>query len=288
MPHTARVKTGLSSLRLERGLDYLTVFLLTVPLTALLPVAAAAVRGGAAPLLAIQSGAVVAGACAYSVLVGGDFMPMGRFLVVAMPFVAILGAIVFERFAARRAAWPVAGVCLVSLLLAAFDVALVPRTYSARFHFRWNRRTPATEIQVWRESRDDAAAWKTLGRGLALTTKPGESIVLGNVGAIGYESGLVIRDLYGLVSPEVLEVEARPVHASPGHDRGVSPQFFFPQKPTYLAAYLLRPGGTPQDGPPEQWTKAEWEARVEIVRRPLPPDRGFEPGTEVRLFRLRW
>jgi len=288
LPNTARVKTGMSSLRLGRGFDYVATFLLVVPLAAAVPVAAAVARGGAAPLLALQSAAVFAVACAYSVTTGGDFMPMGRFLVVAMPFVAVLFAIVFERFARHRAAWPVAGACLVSLVLASFDVPLASSALADRFHFRGNRPTRSTEVEMWRESRDNAAEWKALGRALSLTTKPGESIVFGNVGAIGYETELKIHDLYGLVSPEVARREARPVRASPGHDHGVSPEFFFAQKPTYLTAYLLRPGDTPVDGPPPGWTKATWESKVEIVVKPLPPGQGFDAGTEVHIFKLKW
>lgn len=287
MPNTARIKAGTTSLRVERGLDYLATFFLVIPLAAALPIAAAAVRGGAAPMLALQSGAVLACAIGYSVLVGGDFLPMGRFFVVAMPFVAVLAAIVFERFAARRAAWPVAGLCLASLLLAAFDVPFVPDSFADRFHFRWNMLNRLSEVKDWRQLRDDTATWKSLGRALALKTKPGESMIHGAVGAIGYETELHIYDFYGLVSPEVARLPAQPVRASPGHDRGVSVDFFFPQKPTYLSAYLLRPGDTPVEGAPRGWTKEKWESTVVTECVPLDAADGFAPGTELVLLRLK-
>ena len=106
--------------------------------------------------------------------------------------------------------------CAVALsLLPAFNLHLAPRALRERFHFRYNEPTPKTELEMWSFMRENARQWKELGRALAEHTKPGESITLGPIGAVGYYSGLTIYDSYGLVDRAVATARLPRRRASP-------------------------------------------------------------------------
>jgi len=279
IPNTARVKAGFSAMRLERGLNYVVAFGLEVLPFLLLPLAAVFRRG-----LARQAAIFLALAVGYAVFVGGDFMPMGRFLVPAMPFLALILA---ELAASTRGGVALAGACAVLAILPGFDVHLVPLAVRERFHFRWNQEEPESEVAMWRGMRDRARQWELLGRALAARTEPGDSIVLGNIGAVGYFTELVIFDPFGLVDPEVARRETPPVRASPGHDKRVPFEFFFPRHPTFLSAWLAPADAAPDAALPPAWIAWVREGRAELVRWPLAGDARFPPGVELRALRFR-
>ena len=299
MPNTAKVKTGFSDLRLERGLKYLGSLALAVPALALVP-ALATLERGTRPRsgrdgergggLALRALGVLAVGCAYSVYVGGDFMPMGRFLVPALPFLVLLFAYGVEGLARRSTALAAvpAGLLVALGPLVALDVVRAPDPWLQALHFRWNSAEARTEYAQWELQKGQAERWAWLGRALALYTKAGESIIRGPVGAIGYFSELEVLDMNGLVTLAVAEREAEPQRVSPGHDKHVDPDFFFPMRPTFLGAGLL-PAGAPD-------TADLSPAVVEIMRRGLAvmekhrlrPKDGFPRGLELRLFRFRW
>jgi len=288
IPNTARVKAGLSAMRLERGLKYVVAFGLEVLPVLLVPILALLARANRHRGLAIQAAMFLVLAVAYSVFVGGDFMPMGRFLLPAMPFLAILLASVLDRWRSTPRSLGLAGGCIALSLLPDFGVHVVPLSLRERFHFRWNQREMESELEMWRGMRDRAREWALLGRAMAAEVEPQASIILGNIGAVGYFTDLEILDPFGLVDPDVARRDTPPVRASPGHDKRVPVDFFAPRRPTYLGAWLA-PGSTP----PERVLPAEWLAmlrsdRVELVRRPLRAEQGFPAGLELRLLRFRW
>lgn len=264
LPNTARVKAGLSAMRLERGLLYVGSFGLEVLPFLILPILA---RGKGTIFLVLTA--------AYCIFVGGDFMPMGRFLLPAMPFLAML--------LARRRTPALAGSCIVLALLPAFDLHPVPLSVRERLHFRWNQDAFESEVDMWRGMRDRAVQWRDLGRALAARTSPGESIILGNIGAVGYETELVIFDPFGLVDPEVARRDAPPVRASPGHDKRVPFDFFFPRRPTYLSAWLATEGSPIEPSLPPEWLALLRSGRVELVRYPVES----HPGVELRILKFR-
>ena len=283
LPNTAYVKVGLSAMRLERGANYLAGLALAVPPLAYVPIVVFA-RRGRAPLLALQAGVVVGAGALYAAYVGGDFMPMGRMVTAAMPFVALLFAIAAARIerAGPRAAFTWGSLAL--LVLADAGAPFVPHSVLQVFHHRWNVTEAPTEIEVWNTMRSHAAEWRTLGRALSLNTKPGESIVLGNVGAIGFETELLIYDEFGIVTPEVARRDAAPVRASAGHDRRVPPAFFLRYHPTYVNAVLVPPDSPADAGLPSDWELQAPGVRLAVERRSLPVDE-FGPGVELRLLR---
>ncbi|MAF64570.1 MAG: hypothetical protein CMJ84_02770 [Planctomycetes bacterium] len=288
LPNTARLKAGFTPDRLQRGVDYVAAFLLTIPS---LVVAAAA---GLLPAARREKAAwipalvVATGTLAYAVWVGGDFMPMGRFLFPAVPFVVLLfaGAL---RAAGARTAVALTAVCVTLSLLAAADAGPVPSSLRSRFHFRADRKVWESEVEMWRGMKERAEHWAVQGRALALHTQAGESMIFGALGALGYYSGLEAYDTYGLVTPAVVERGEAIPHSSPGHDMRVAPSFFFPHHPTYLGSVLARIGAPLDEGLAERWSEHAWSELVTIERYPLPAEEGFPAGIELRLLRMhRW
>ena len=281
VPNTARVKAGFSTYRLGRGLDYVAAYFLALPGLALALLSALRRWDRGLCTVWIPALAVVTGTLCYAVWVGGDFMPMGRFLMPAIPFAALLfaGALQGQRL---RPSGAFLGLACVGLsLAAAFGRDPVPADVRARFHFRADRAWES-ELDFWRGMRQRARDWDLQGRALARVVQPGESIVLGAMGALGYYSGLTVYDTYGLVTPEVHRTAEVTRPASPGHDLRVGPEALLHHRPTYLGVLpLMR-----VDEPLEAGIPEAWRARVQVERHPLPPELGLPPGVELRVLRL--
>ena len=243
-PNTVYVKAGLSWARLVRGSDYVVVYLLTflTPLV-IIPAGLVALRRSR---LAVGGpvAAVAMGTYAYSILVGGDFMTMGRFLVPGLPFAAFLFVWLLEEITGRsrrRRRWVLAGGLAVVLigLAPAWDLHLVPEAARSRFHFRHNLARFWSEYEQWLFQKNNAVGWARRGQALKAYAKPGETLVAETIGAVGYYSDLFIYDQSGLVNREVARRPVRDeILSTPGHDKMVSVGFFLKYKPTYLSAVL--------------------------------------------------
>lgn len=293
LPLTARAKAGFSALVLERGLAYLASNALAVPALGLALLVGLAARRAPGSAYRLTCALVALWAALYSLRVGGDFMAFGRFLVPALAFVALLAAGGLARLG--RARWPVAVALSVTSLLAVGPavglpepVPVAPASLRARFHFRWNTEEQRDEHAQWEFMKVQAERWVVLGRAVRAHTAPGESFVSPAIGAVGYWSERRVLDQMGLTRPEVLEAVPAPRRRSPGHDRGVEPEFFLDvdPPPTYLQA-LLVPAGQPWYRWPEAWSRDPALARR---LRPewfdLDPALGAPPGAQLRLVRV--
>lgn len=290
LPNTARVKAGFSVHRLERGLDYVIANLLTVPTIAVAWLLSLMAITRRAASLWLPAQIILLGTLAYAVYVGGDFMPMGRFLFPAIPFVALLFGLFLARHQSRLGH---AGVAILVLILATqqvaacFDHNLIPDSVRSRFHFRQDREWES-EISMQRNMKQRAANWAVQGKALALFVQPGESMSLGAIGAMGYYSRLELYDSYGLVTPSVIDSVEPIEKSSPGHDRRVGPMFFNDRHPTYAGSVISRIDA-PENDQLGNWQKHPLSKMVTIERHPLPAEQGFEAGTELRLLRFhRW
>lgn len=253
--NTALAKAAVLSLRFERGVNYVIGFFLTFPATPLV------ILGGA--ILAARETrrgawlAVTAMACAfpiYALVVTGDFMPMGRFLLPAAPFWALLTALLVTGVVqagrpVRVALVTALGGALLAVQLApAWNYHVLPRAWLERFRFRHNTPTFMTEFEVWQDQKNNADDWTHLGNALRryaeqLAPAPrAPSVVLGAIGAAGYYSGLFVFDRHGLVTPRVARRALSPDEPllSAGHDRRVAPEFFLDDEPTILRYRHLR------------------------------------------------
>ena len=289
LPNTARVKGAFSVHRLDRGLDYVIAYLLTVPTIALtLLLSLRPWRGGLASVW-LTCTVVIAGTLGYGVWVGGDFMPMGRFLFPAVPFVPLLFAAAMGLFVRqpRRVSLVMLGVsalCVAANVLACFDLNPVPESVRRRFHFRQDRPWES-ELSMRAAMYERAQEWSLVGRAMATVVKPGESLTTGPMGAIGYYSGLRVYDIYGLVTPSVIEAAPPREDSSPGHDVRVGDLFFLDRRPTYASGLLL----PIEEEMPAGWEHHPFAPMVTVERHPLPAGEGFPEGKDLRLLRFhRW
>lgn len=312
VPNTAKIKAGLSSSRLHRGLLYVGAYLVAMPAVVLgVGVGLRRWREGPTPLL-ITCTTLIVGSFGYAVWVGGDFMPFGRFLVPALPAVALLYAWGESRLR-NNTAFLLLMVCLLFSISEINDKGIAPEGLRRSLHFRQDREFQ-TEVARWQEMKKNAAAWDLWGRALAQETEPGESIILGGIGAIGYRAPhLTVYDTYGLVTPEVAAHTAPIDGASPGHDVRVQNDFFLrpeilkelPNKPTYLGAQVgLAQPLSPEETAPDwlltpfpdetyltnlgQHLSSNYGVRLETLTRPLAVKDGFPEGSVLHLLRLHY
>jgi hypothetical protein len=246
LPNTARAKVGISMRAAERGCDYLMHFLIVFPgvLLALLALGPGRCWRGR------QLGpvwCVVLGTALHVVLTGGDFMAFGRFVVPALPFVALLLCAGLSGLEERGRSVAAAGwalVCCGLVLPAAFDRDVLPARWRTAFGFRHS--TPQamerSEWGQWQRMKEQAEEWTDMGKALKHLSEPEDSVVFGAVGCLGYYSGLRIYDRNGLLSREVAQRTPLPQATSPGHDKTVPPEFFSRYNPTFLDCAWF-PGG---------------------------------------------
>lgn len=246
LPNTARAKVGISMRAAERGYNYLMHFMLVFPGVLLAFISLGSARCWRERHLGPVLG-VVLGTALHVVLTGGDFMAFGRFLVPALPFVALLlcaGLSGLEEQGSPVAAAGYALVCCGLVLPAAFDRDIFPARWRTAFGFRHN--TPQalerSEWGQWYRMREQANEFADIGKALKHLAEPGDSVVYGAVGALGFYSGLRVYDRNGLVTREVALRDPLPQATSPGHDKTVPPEFFSRYHPTILDGVWF-PGG---------------------------------------------
>jgi len=287
VPNTASVKVSASSLALAQGRNYVLEVLMAVPsiglvLLVALGLQAAKRRPDASPLF------VSLGMLAYVIVVGGDFMTFGRFIVPALPFVCLMAGQqvhYLETLANRRglvlAVWMA---LMVGLSLpAAFDIHLVPEAARARYRVaRFNKRN-TSQYKLWTVQKKNTEKKVILGKALGRHTQPGESFVRAAIGAVGYYSGLFIYDRFGLVTREVgtrevTDKERGARRLPPGHQKAVGEYFFQAQRPTYVRAGLVAEQGTPNDK-----CGSTWGYHVRCEYYPLEPDLATD---ELRFLQL--
>jgi hypothetical protein len=267
LPNTARAKLGFGARATERGLDYVVHFVLSFPgafvLVALALFAFAGNRRRDAERRDPLTRLVLVGVAAtvlHAVLAGGDFMAFGRFLLPALPLLAIGGGIGLMELGGtglgpRRTEVAPKGtqglsvaqglrvtlglVAGLGMLLPALDVPLTPTAWRAAFRFRHNPGPTGvpqpfvSEPEQWRNMCLRAEEWGVVGRDLARWSPPDASFVAGAVGALGWFSERRVFDRHGLLAREVALLPPTPERRSPGHDKFVGADFFAPWRPTY-------------------------------------------------------
>jgi hypothetical protein len=159
-------------------------------------------------------------------------MTMGRLLVPGLAFSALLVGAMVEW--ASRKGWDrrllAVGVVSLAVLgaLPLDNTHVFPEKIRRAHNVRFNTASFRSEYEQWRFMRSNALVWSRLGRALHTVEKPGDSMVLGAIGAVAYHTDLFIHDRYGLVTRRVAmrETKARGRGHSPGHDQHVPISFF--------------------------------------------------------------
>ena len=291
LPNTARVKAlsgdaASRALRQERGLYYVISYFMTVTSVILVPLLSLALlRCPKTRRVPLHGLLFLAGSCAYATLAGGDFMAFGRFLVPAMPFLALVFAAVLKQTHARFGLVLAGGMSAAAValsLLPMFDVHLFPEAAFGRFHFRWNDQPEKrqSEFRRWTDMNRNAKLWVQYGLMLPHVTDEGDSVVRGGIGAIGYYSGLHMYDTHGLTNQHWRVINPPFKHKSPGHDREMEPQDFLQFDPTFLGDFRLVDEGS-------EPAASYYGAIADPEIHALPTGFGFPPGKALYLLRVK-
>ena len=242
--NTALVKAHLGVGSAARGLKYLAMFELTfLAWLPLLLAAVPAIRRERWAGLALAAMAV--GFPLYGVLIGGDFMPMGRVFIAGLPFLFLLLAFALDRLPRPVGGALALGVMLLGLLPGVGDVHLVPQAAREALHFRTTDREFLSELGRWENMRDNTEAFLLRGSAIRGFASPRDTLVGQAIGAVGYASDLFVYDCYGLVTREVAEIPVDPDAGwehSPGHDKEVPAEYFAKYSPTYLHMRVVQGG----------------------------------------------
>ena len=249
LPNTVYAKAELDAVRFVRGLDYIFSFgLAFLSPFLILPGSLFALRRKRI-VVGWPIAAMAWAFPAYAVVVTGDFMAMGRFLVPGLAFSTILLAWILDDLWAagwpRRAATVVVTGAIIAIgLLPGWNRHVVPETVRERFRFRFNKPEFDSEYDRWRHQIKNTAEGTKLGKALRSYVSqrqlPDEhpSYVCGGIGAVAYYSDVYIHDSNGLVTPEVArrKLDHSQKLRSPGHEKWVPSEYFLKDQPVILYA----------------------------------------------------
>lgn len=308
LPNTAHVKFMATNspeavaMRRERGLKYIATYLLSVFSVVCVPIlawlSASFPRGRRGLRTVIHATYVLTVFLGYGALVGGDFMTFGRFLLPAMPFVALLFAAfsnsVGESTPLRRGVNVVSSAGLIALSLLpvsppSWNLRLFPKETFDRLHFRWNNAVERrqSEADRWADMDFNARRWIHEGQALGSIAKEGESLIGGGMGALSYYSGLTIYDRYALVNRDWASFRGEAKRKSPGHDLDLGLEYFLPQHPTFLHVFSMKVGEDPMTKLPKGFEQSPFGQMTTLEAHPYPPELGRNRVLYVLRFH-RW
>ena len=226
LPNTAYAKVGSGSSVWAQGFLYLRGCLQEKGgmLAWLLPIAAPwfTYRNAFARGLSLTATAMMCGI----VLVGGDGLPMHRFLMPIVPlwlllFARLLGVMVeWGRSAMTAARTATRGTAIVAVLIVAFSLAT--NTDSSDHYIRY-----------WYQQLREIPDWTAVGQWLNKVSSDGDSVACAPIGAIGYYSNLTVYDMMGLTDTHIAHKDMPLGTGWAGHEKHDGP-YILSRKPTYL------------------------------------------------------
>jgi len=234
--NTVHAKAGFSGATLARGGRSLATFALLFLWPLFVLPAPWLARESRQRRLALSALVVVLGTVGYNLLVGGDWMPMFRFMAPASAFLALLLGVGLERL--RTVPRLVTSGALTAFaLLPLFDVSPVPRALREALYYRdfvtgyqseWAR-LKTTHVNLERNS------WR--GQAMGAIFDQGQTWVGGAIGATGYYSDVFVHDRNGLVNREIARLEAHPGGGTAGHEKRVPRIWFRKERPTFYKVF---------------------------------------------------
>lgn len=225
LPNTFYAKTGGGLEAIGRGLVYLRHYAADHEGLVLmsLPLIYAAVAGNAKQrCLALAA----TGLWLFTVVVGGDGLPMYRFAVAPLALLVVLQAQLVAglyRAAAQSSVrrWVLHAACIVAVLLLATVHATKPSMAAHYAHYEYQK-----HVEVPR--------WTQVGTWLRDHARPGESLAAVPIGAVSYYSGLTAIDMLGLTDGHIAHREMPNMgEGLAGHEKHDGP-YILSRKPTYL------------------------------------------------------
>jgi arabinofuranosyltransferase len=221
LPNTLAAKTGDNRLQFVDGVRYFEYYIgeLEGPLVWFVFAASGLALANREPVrLAFVS--MVAAFCSYVMLVGGDWMILGRFFVPLLPVFYLLVDLSARELLGMRRATMWAVVLAVPFVIHQRDSALLD-----------SRKFVANERDFWREAAGGTAKWF-----VEREREHGEAargtIALGDIGRVGWETNFPVFDVLGLVDPTTARV-------SGGHRQKIGEDFldhFYEAAPRYYVS----------------------------------------------------
>ncbi len=208
LPNTFHAKSAFSANHFRRGLAYLGGFVANPFVLCAVPLVAAgawaAVRRRLHLLVALPLAVL-----AMAVAEGGDGLPMYRFVVPALPYLAVLAALGVEVAGQRfgRGGLLLSGALATVVCLLSFR----PNRDSQMLHYVYQR-----DFEV--------PAWSAAGRALGRAFPPNTTLAAVPIGALGYYSNLPVIDMVGLTDRTVARAPVANLGAGwAGHEKHDGP-----------------------------------------------------------------
>jgi hypothetical protein len=204
LPNTFYAKSGFTPAHALRGVGYLIGFARNPFVWLGLPLALAGGfdlwrrRERVLPVLLVAVVAIVIG-------VGGDGLPMYRFLVPAVPIAAVLAAVGADSLAARLGS---------SLRLALALAALVLVAALSLFPMRDAQYAMMVEQRDW-----ETPTWRLVGETLGRALPRDSLVAAVPIGALGWYSDLRILDMVGLTDPVIARAAVATGSGWAGHEK---------------------------------------------------------------------
>jgi arabinofuranosyltransferase len=261
LPNTFYAKVGWSGAQLVRGLRYVDGYLRETGYWILMPCLGLLFSRQRAR--AILLGGAALGYTAYVVGVGGDGLPMYRFLVPVLPLWFLLVAdgaeAALDRIGARRG---------LRAAAALFGVALCAGSAWPAFQ--------GPSAHYLAQDRREVGAWKEIGLWFAAHARETDSIAVIPAGAIPYFSRLRALDMLGMNDRTIAHSPARDVgQGQAGHEK-YDVDYVLAQKPTYIVIGVY--GLSPAAVPPQQLVRPDYPAERGLLQSP-----GLAASYELRL-----
>ena len=249
LPNTFYAKVGFNGAQVVRGLEYYGSFLAESGWWLLLPLVGLVwSRDRTAVVL---FGGLFAALGTYVALVGGDGLPMYRFLVPVLPLwfllIALAAAGLVSRFAPGRS---------LRLLGAVLVLALCARSAVPAF--------AGPALRYVEQDRWEVSAWKEMGRYLATSPDPNASVAVIAAGALPYFSGLPAIDMLGLNDRSIAHREMpRLGTGQAGHEK-YDVDYVLDREPTYV--FIGAYGMSAQPRPAQELIHPFYGAETEMLR----------------------
>lgn len=237
LPNTFYAKTGGTWAQWSRGSDYVLDYAAdheSAPLLAAL--VGFGLLSGTARVRLVAG--VVAATWASVIAVGGDGLPMYRFMLPALPLTAVLLAVALERaqrLMASAGLRLVPGVAIGAIVLCVAWAHFTPPERGAHFGDYWYQRN--VEVPRWIRTglwlRDNAAA--------------SDSFAAVPIGAVAYYSGLRAYDMLGLTDRHIAHRQMPAMgQGMAGHEKHDG-AYILSQRPTFLLLGNIDITPTPRD-----------------------------------------
>jgi hypothetical protein len=235
--NTVHAKGGFSSATLARGARSLATFSLMFLWPVLALAGPLGARSSKQRALGLSALVMAGGAIAYNFAVGGDWMPMFRFMAPASAFLAVLFGLGLQKLP-KTPRITLAAVSMAFAILPIFDISPIPLSLRKSLYFREFQIGYQSEWFRWQTTTFNTGRNTWRGKALKSVLKGGESWSGGAIGATGYYSNIEILDRNGLVNRAVALREVEAGQGTAGHEKRVARAWFRSERPTFYKIYV--------------------------------------------------